>query len=266
MSRPIVNEPGIASLACPRELRDALRGLAGALSDALGEGLAGAYVRGSLARGCYRPEVSDVNILIVTSLRRGFHEIAPVDRALDALAAAGPAVNAELVTTDQMHADVFPTPLECSRRPTEERLGRPDAPADDFLLHRRDAWEAGVSLAGPPARGLFEPPPWALLARCLNALLPSMILRYRHPVLTLCRTAHAYARRSLCSKVAAAHWALDRFPRKYHPMIDAALEEYTGRVRPDRALRQDLLEFQAYCLHAGQKLFAAEGGSAGGVG
>lgn len=260
MSGQTVNEPGIASLACPRDLRDALRNLAGKLSGGLGEGLCGAYVRGSLARGCYRPEVSDVNVLIVTSLRQGFHEIAPVDRALDALAATGPAVHVELATIDQMHADVFPTPVESRRRPTEERLSRPDAASDDFLLHRRDAWEAGVSLTGPPARGLFGPPPWALLAACLNALLPSMISRYRHPVLTLCRTAYAYARRSLCSKVAAAHWALERFPPRYHPMIDAALEAYTGRVRPGRALRQDLLEFQAYCLHAGQKLFAAEAG------
>jgi streptomycin 3"-adenylyltransferase len=250
------------SLACSDETRRRLTRYVGGIANVLGDNLFGIYLYGSLARGCYHPATSDVDIVVIT---RAANSDCCNSAILGVYRQAGGAIDAVFLTEDQMSADEFPARVGFLVKAILDhsiiaRIGslvksisgysiiRPtDGVRRDFLLQRQDVFEAGVALFGPPPQAAVRPVPWALLAESLDFLLPNIVPHFKNPVLMLCRIAYAHEHRMLCSKSEAGIWAAKAFGDTWEAMIEEALREYASGVSQTGISTVALAAFEEYC-------------------
>ena len=207
----------------------------------LGDDLIGVYLYGSLARGCYHPASSDLDIIAVTRRACEESEYAAI---LQVYQDAGGQADAVFVTEEQLNADVFPTPIGFL---VKLKIIHVPEGRGDFLLQRQEAYEAGVALVGPEPREIIRPVPWPLLKESLDFLFPHIVGKFKNPVLMLCRIAYAHANHSLSSKKQAGEWALEAFEKQWRPMISVALAQYAEGVTGLGLTFVELKEFEQYC-------------------
>ena len=232
-------------LACSHAVKEELVSYSAGLADALGDRLIGLYLYGSLARGCFHPATSDVDIVAVVanvctepaiSAIRRVHKDADIP------------VDAVFVTSEQLNTDRFPAPVDFLVKPLSdgEIVRLPDG-SRDFLLQRQDVRECDVALLGPSPRELVQPAPWPLLAQSLDYLFPYIVPRFKNPVLMLCRIAYAHAYQKLCSKQDAGKWAMETFPQRWLTMIEEARKHYSEGIPAAHDSAGHLSSFQDYC-------------------
>jgi hypothetical protein len=188
----------IEHLRCPRDVKDRLRTVGAQLSALLGDDLVGAYLYGSLPRGCFHPAASDVDAIVVT---RSTCEEAVIARIREHAEETNLSVDATFVAFAQANVDRTPTPVDFTLKPIGgARTVRPSGGLPDFLLQRQDAYECDAPLVGSAAREMLRPVAWPALSECLDAMLPQMLPRFKNPALMLCRWAFAFANRRIGSK------------------------------------------------------------------
>ena len=240
-----VHHGNIDLLACPAAVKTFLGRYARDLAEAAGGMLLGAYVYGSLARGCFHPATSDVDVLAVTDGPCP----EPVIRAVLRIHAEAPCpVDAVFATRGQLDEQTFPAPIDFLIKPGPAGgvVRLPDG-SRDFPLQRQDTHGKGVAVIGPPASEMIGPLPWQLVAEALEYLFPHVVPRFKNPALTLCRIAHAHAHHALCSKREAGRWALEAFPSQWHRLIREELACYAeGRPATDTPPDQ-LAGFERFC-------------------
>ena len=189
--------------------------LTAALHDVLGECLLGVYVHGSAVLGGWRPEKSDVDVLVVQDVVRGAEAAAAA--ALATLADC-PGTGLEISGVDR-HAVAVPSPPwpfswhfggSAADHPTP--IMGPDHPGDpDLALHYAVTRAFGWAAHGPPPTQLIghvaASDVLAALRRELTWAVAEAPAAYA--VLNACR-AWAYLRTGvLMSKVAGGRWVLD---------------------------------------------------------
>jgi streptomycin 3"-adenylyltransferase len=232
-------------LGCPSDLKPRLTCYAAAVSDVLGERLVGIYVHGSAARGCYNPTTGDVDMIVV------MRSPCPADRAEQLAALHGrssPPLDATFATLHQLGHDEAPTPVEFVIKPSGQskpRLWR--GSHGYFLLDRQDAYECSITLTGVPFRDLARPVPWPVLAGCLKDLLPHILPKFKNPALMLCRIAYAFVHRESCSKREAGRWALTALDKRWHPLIEEALDRYAQGLPDDSGETAELRALEQQC-------------------
>lgn len=232
-------------LGCPCELRQSLVHYAAHLGGLLGDQLVGLYVHGSVARGCFSPATSDIDVIAVLAgpctdeIARdvaGIHTVS--DLPLDAV----------FVTQHHLRHDEVPTPVEFVLKPVGEgelRLRGERHPY--FLLDRQDAYECSIALAGPGFSELAPPLPWHLVVDRLENLLPHIVLKFKNPTLMLCRIAYALAHGTLCSKRDAGLWALEGLGGTWRPLVQKSLDRYARGVPEDAEATEALLGLERHC-------------------
>jgi predicted nucleotidyltransferase len=216
---------------------------ASSLTEIFGDTLFGAYVYGSFARGCYNAVTSDIDFLMILKRTPTDQEVRTILRVPIDL---GLVLDAVFVTSDQIKLDVFPTPVQFLIKPNQEQaIYQPDG-SKEFLLHRQDAYEAGITLVGSPAHECIPPVPWPLITQCLGYLSPYIISHFKNPALMLCRIAYAHTQHKLCSKQEAGKWALSMFDPNWKPIMEKALADYAAGI-PNTTHRETLTAFESYC-------------------
>ena len=239
-----LQEANILSLVCSDALKRRLTAYSKGLVEVLGDGLLGLYLYGSLARRCYHPATSDVDVVAVVrddDWESKATEIVQVHQDL------GVPVDAIFVTQDQAQADLFPTPIACLITPISgcKMFYKPED-SSDFLLQRQDVYEAGVVLVGAAPHELVRTVPWPLLEKCLSFLFPHIVPNFKNPALMLCRIAYAYTNHALCSKQDAGEWATSAFDERWSATITTELGDYAAGSK-GTVLAVTLHEFEEYC-------------------
>ncbi len=229
-------------------------------AEILGDVLTGIYLHGSAAMGCYNPDKSDIDLLIVT-------ETKPDDdmkrRFMDMVIAADrdiPAKGTELSVVQRKYCDpfVYPTPFELhySRMHTQWYTDDPDdyiskmnGTDKDLAAHFTVLRSRGICLYGLPINEVFgEVPDEAYMDSLLYDIadaaddIEGSTMYY---TLNLARVL-AYRREKLIlSKKEVGEWALDNIPERYAPLIRAALLEYTesADMHYDPALARSYAEY-----------------------
>lgn len=236
---------GISGLLCSDTMKDALARYANGLADLLPDCLLGAYLYGSLARGCANGVSSDVDIIVVV---RDSAIILDSAAILQFHQASGLPYDVVFATECDLQIDVFPAPVALLVKSFAggKVCDKPEG-SHDFLLQRQDAYEAGVSLFGPPPQALLRAVPWPLLVESLDYLFPYIVTHFKNPVLMLCRIAFAYTQRRLCGKREAGEWALASFPACWEPLITMALAEYAAGTWNSAIPGETVRQFEEHC-------------------
>ncbi len=207
----------------------------------LGADLIGLYLDGSLARGDY-DAASDIDFVAVTRGTISDAVFARLQTMHDRLGRIDNRMALEVegfyVPVEALH-NPAPLDLICPNleRGPGERLKRiPLGPA--WVVHQWILREYGVTVFGPPARGLVEPVSADDLRRSMRGLLSIWVARVledpaplrqigylSYGVLSLCRILYTLAHGTIVSKAVAAAWALETLPAPWTPTIAAAVAD-----------------------------------------
>ena len=248
----------------PEDVRQVVAQLRDGIAAALGSGLVGLYLTGSLTYGDFDPGSSDIDYLAVL---RG--PLTPAQRAalVDLHTEVGVAhpIWRERIEGSWVTLDMLPS-IEPPVTPRPYVNGGafwdPDPRyGNEWLINRYVLQECGIPLVGPPFRHLTPPlgiePVRAASRRDLFAeWLPQVddprFLPDSHheayATLTMCRILHRQFADDVVSKRGAAGWTRNRVEPRWQDLIDAALDWHHGQVLDRRAEVLAFVRFTAGVL------------------
>lgn len=228
----------------------------------LKENLVGIYLHGSAVMGCFNPNKSDLDFIIVVKDKMdNATKRAYMDMVLE-LDAKGPAKGIEMsiVTKDACKPFVYPTPFELhfSKMHIGWYQGNPDdyiqkmnGTDGDLAAHFTIIGKRGKCLCGQQIEDVFGSVPvsdymdsiWDDIAEAKDDIVSNSM----YIILNLTRVL-AYRKESLVlSKKEGGEWGIENLPAKYHPLITGALQEYT--YNEDVTYDMDLAkEYAGYML------------------
>ncbi|MCR5459688.1 MAG: DUF4111 domain-containing protein [Acetatifactor sp.] len=211
----------------------------------LGDNLTGVYLHGSAVMGCYNPEKSDVDLIVVVNdslsddVKRKFMDM------IMTLNDEGPAKGIEMsiVRKADCNPYLYPTPFELHfsamhvgwyRDNPEDYIKKMKGTDADLAAHFTIIQKRGKRLYGAPIDEVFAIVPQADYVDSIwNDIADAEEEITDHPTyltLNLARVL-AYLKDGLVlSKKEGGEWALNNVPDSYHRLIKAALSEYAGAM------------------------------------
>ena len=211
----------------------------------LDDNLVGIYLHGSAAMGCFNPQKSDLDILIVVEQQLSdIVKKAYMDMVVEYNAKA-PAKGIEMsvVLSNVCKPFVYPTPFELHfsvmhldwyKTNPEDYIHKMKGEDKDLAAHFTVITKRGICLYGAPIDHVFAEVPrcdymdsiWEDIADAPNEIAENTM----YLVLNLARVL-AYKNDGLIlSKKEAGEWAIDNLPEEYHKLIRDALREYSEGV------------------------------------
>lgn len=194
----------------------------------------GAYLYGSAVRGDFDPELSDLDLIVVTA--RPVDEIdfdrfvGPVRRLR--VREPGWADRLDLTFVGRRTLETFRDgggPFVAISHEEALALHRR---AEDWLATWFLALDADTSIIGPPATAVFPAISFDEFLHVLETDVERFVRavgprwsdgRLAYCLLTVCRIRRSQETRDICSKREAAEWAAARYPQ-WAPLIRAAVE------------------------------------------
>ena len=238
------DKSGTDTKKTPPAMADAEK-MAGSFADmvreVLGENLAGVYLHGSAAMGCFNPDKSDLDYIVVVrenipdAVKRVF-----LDR-LAAMEAEGPAKGIEMsiVTRSACNPFVYPTPFilhyskghrEWYRRDPEDYIRQMNGTDKDLAAHFTVIRKRGRCLYGLPVETVFGEVPeqdyldalWYDVSGAEEEIAGSPM----YMILNLARVLAYLREKAVLSKKEGGEWGIKNLPEAYHPLLCTALQEY----------------------------------------
>lgn len=211
----------------------------------LGDNLVGVYLHGSAVMGCFKPEKSDVDLLVVVNeeptdtVKRAFLDM------VVSLNETGPAKGIEMsvVRRGVCKPFVYPTPFELHfskmhldwyRSNPENYIAKMKGTDRDLAAHITVIRARGVCLCGAPIEEVFGEVPaedymdslWYDIADAEDDIAEDTM----YLTLNLARVLAFQKDGSVLSKKEGGEWGLKNLPEKYHMLLLGALSEYRGET------------------------------------
>lgn len=208
----------------------------------LRDNLVGVYLHGSLVMGCFNPQRSDIDLIIVVDEPLSD----PVKRAyMDmtvGLNSCGPAKGIEMsiVLRKVCKPFVYPTPfelhfssghLEWYRENPDDYIREMNGTDKDLAAHFTIINSRGKCLYGAPVKDVFSEVPGCDYMDSLWYDIEGAIEKItEYPMyltLNLARVLAYKKEKLILSKKEGGDWALKHLPSEYHPLIMDAMREYS---------------------------------------
>ena len=211
----------------------------------LGDNLVGVYLHGSAVMGCFNPDKSDIDLLVVVNeepsdtMKRAFMDM------VVSLNENGPAKGIEMsvVRRGVCKPFVYPTPFELHfskmhldwyRDNPEDYIKKMKGADKDLAAHITVIRARGVCLYGAPIEEVFGEVPaedymdslWYDIADAEEDIAEDTM----YLTLNLARVLAFQRDGSVLSKKEGGEWGLKNLPEKYHNLLLAALSEYRGET------------------------------------
>jgi predicted nucleotidyltransferase len=238
----------------PDEIRGQLEQFVNGCHHILGEDLTGLYLHGSLAMGCFNPQLSDLDLLVLSERRLTQQDKALFAEMMLTLSRNPSPIEMSVLARERVFPWQHPAAFEFHYSESwREKLeaGDLDQPEtdDDLAAHVVIARERGITLYGQPARQLLPEVPTddyvdALLFdfdEARDKITESPV----YSVLNLCRVYWFLLKNAISSKDEAGEWAQLYLPEVYRPVVSKALRGYRGNGEV-RLAAEELRSFAAY--------------------
>ncbi len=213
---------------------DFVADLVSEIQGVLGDDLVGLYLYGSSVSGGFDPEVSDIDLVAVTSSEVEALDLAGLDQMQNALVSRYPewSDRLEIVYIGRATLGSFRTsPGSLAVISPAEPFHTPDERVAEWLQNWYLVRETSVCLYGADAASIVPPIAWAEFVAATVRYADEVRSRSRlgasggviaYTILTLCRALRTVQSRTQDSKQEAAAWTRDRMP-EWAPIIDTAL-------------------------------------------
>ena len=203
--------------------------------------LTGIYLHGSLAMGCFNPNKSDIDLIIV--IRNNITDIQKLQfmNHVVELNKLAPSKGLELSIVKQEYCRKFlyPTPFELHFSNTHlqwfidnptDYVHKMNGTDKDLAAHFKVIMKYGIVLYGEEINNVFADVPrkdyidsiWSDIAGAKEEILEEPI----YIILNLCRVAAFLKNDLIISKKQGGEWALQNLPAQYHTLISNAVQHY----------------------------------------
>lgn len=205
------------------------------------EDLTGIYLHGSLAMGCFNPNKSDIDLIIV--IRNNITDIQKLQfmNHVVELNKLAPSKGIELsiVKKEYCRKFLYPTPFELHFSNTHlqwfidnptDYVHKMNGTDKDLAAHFKVIMKYGIVLYGEEINNVFADVPrkdyidsiWSDIAGAKEEILEEPI----YIILNLCRVAAFLKNDLIISKKQGGEWALQNLPAQYHTLISNAVQHY----------------------------------------
>jgi streptomycin 3"-adenylyltransferase len=248
---------------CPAPVRIQVEQFVREIQVQLTEQLVGIYLHGSLAMGCFNPDRSDLDLLVITHAGMSVQVKRNIAELLLHLSKSPAPIEVSFLRRTDMILWHYPTPFdfhysEMWRSAYERDLATagwqgwntvqrqdPDLAAHITILNHR-----GVCLYGTAIANVFPLVPrhdyiaslWYDVSDALTTIADNSV----YTVLNICRT-YAYLREGhIFSKDEGGIWALDSLPWQFLDVVATALTMYRNNHAERTFMPEALRAFAAY--------------------
>ncbi|MGG4342834.1 aminoglycoside adenylyltransferase domain-containing protein [Paenibacillus lautus] len=208
----------------------------------LGGNLVGIYLHGSLAMGCFNPDTSDIDLLLVVADKLTSDHMRRLAKKIIAFHDGMPnqqGVELSLVLESSLQELVYPPPFEFhySTFHREKYLNDDDYLCGgfqdaDLAAHFTVIYHRGITLYGKPIQEVFTPVDRQHYIQAIlhdvEGAVEDITDSPMYYTLNLCRVLYYLKDGVVSSKKEGGEWGLRTLPSKYHPMIERALLQYSG--------------------------------------
>jgi Nucleotidyltransferase domain. len=206
------------------------------------EELTGIYLHGSLAMGCFNPNKSDIDLIIVIS--NGITDIQKL-QFMNHIAelnkmAPGKGIELSIVKKEYCKNFLYPTPFELhfSNAHLQWFIGDPidyihkmNGTDKDLAAHFKIIKKYGIVLQGEAINNVFADVPgkdyidsiWLDVKGAKEDISNAPV----YVILNLCRVAAFLKNDLILSKKQGGEWALQNLSAQYHTLISNAVQSYT---------------------------------------
>lgn len=225
-------------------------------AEIFGENLAGVYLHGSAAMGCLNPAKSDLDLITVVEKppdeagKRAYMEMVTGMNALfHGKDARHSGIEMSVVCREVCKTFIYPTPFELHfsaahldwyRLDPEDYIRKMKGTDKDLAAHFTILRSRGKRLSGLPIEEVFGEVPEAdyldSILEDIAGAREEISGNTMYVTLNLTRVLAFVTEKAVLSKKEGGEWGLLHLPEKYHPLLRAALEDYTSGadIRYDR--------------------------------
>ena len=226
----------------------------------LRDNLVGVYLHGSLVMGCFNPQKSDIDLIVVVdqplsdSVKRAYMDM------VVGYNACGPAKGIEMsvVLRRVCKPFVYPTPFELHfsagrlkwfEEAPDEYIREMNGTDKDLAAHFTVINNRGISLCGLPIKDVFsEVPSCDFMDSLWYDIEGAAEEITEYPLYLTLNLARVLAYKEdglVLSKKEGGEWAIKTLPSEYHPLIADAMREYaeSAEVIYDNALAKQYAEY-----------------------
>lgn len=230
----------------PAEVTNCIGALKAEYEHVLGADLVGMYVHGSIAMGCFNPQSSDIDVLVVVRNELPIENKRALGQAHLRLSNQfGYNIELSVVTETALTDFTYPTPYEFHYSDAHKEsyqkgtVDLSDGKTDpDLAAHFVITKKFGIALLGQPAGEVFPDVP---RKDYLDSIAQDAEWSFNHiisgpdtlfcrvpkyAVLNFCRVLAFVQEGIVISKQTGAEWALKQLPEQFHTVIQEALNEY----------------------------------------
>jgi predicted nucleotidyltransferase len=248
---------------CPTAVETQVNTFCAYLQALLETNLSGIYLHGSLAMGCFNPDRSDIDLLVVTTRAMSIETKRRVAQLLLHSSMAPNPIEISFLVEQQMHPFQHPLPFDLRYSETwRERYHRELADGSwtqwndtvhtdaDLAAHFTIILNRGICFFGKPVKEIFPPVPARYYtASIMGDFADAREGRLTTPVYFILNACRVYAYLldgSIFSKDEGGAWGLLTLPGEYHSVIAQALDTYRGNRNHELFDLAALDQFAAY--------------------
>jgi streptomycin 3"-adenylyltransferase len=231
------------------------------LAEVLGDSLVGVYLHGSAVLGSFNVDLSDIDLLAVSSRKLTFDEKARIAALFSTVSARPAKVEIHLLAEPEVRRWRHPLPFdfhwgeswrEAFEANVADALSRQRAADPDLAAHLTVTLGHGVALVGPPPGELLPQVPWSdyvdALITDLTWALDSGRATALYRTLSPARIWATLATGEVHSKDSGAAWALEHLPADLSPVLAQALARYRGERATFEPKEDELARYAAHVV------------------
>ena len=209
----------------------------------LGKKLTGIYLHGSMAMGCFNPDKSDIDLIVVIEDNiTDTQKLMLMEHIVNLNRQAPPkGLELSLVKKEYCNPFIYPTPFELHFSPAHLQWFN-DNPKDyiekmkgediDLAAHFTIIRHCGITLCGEAIESIFAPVPKqnyidSICSDIENAT-EDIAEQPVYIILNLCRVLAFLTEGLYLSKEEGGRWGIEHLPVEYHSIIAEAVECYTS--------------------------------------
>ncbi|ACS99582.1 DNA polymerase beta domain protein region [Paenibacillus sp. JDR-2] len=226
----------------------------------LSDNLTGIYLHGSLAMGCFNPQKSDIDLILVVKNKLSKEELQLMTKhalLLDHDLPGSNGIELSVILESYARDFVYPTPFEYhySEYHRERYQSEPGYLCGgfedpDLAAHLTVIYYRGKTLRGVPIPELFKPVEsnyyiQSILGDISEASKEITDLPVYYS-LNLCRVLFYLREGEVSSKQEGGEWGLRVLPSKYHAVLRACLDDYLGQGNLPERDERPFIEFAEY--------------------
>jgi predicted nucleotidyltransferase len=252
-------------LMIKKELEVYLNQIVKTFVEELIENLVGVYLHGSLAMGCFNPEKSDVDLLVIVKKELPIiTQKTIIKKLLRITQGQQNPLEMSIILETYLSNFIYPTPFELHffhpKYLTDDNYicGGKGFVDPDLAGHIKVTYHRGITLFGKEIKDVFYPINKKFYIESIfNDIKNAIEEINENPIyytLNLCRVMYYLKEGTVSSKREGGEWAKEQLPDRFRKIVEQSLNGYNTSTLNIDICNKELYQFASWMLEENKKL------------